>query len=46
MQLDEIIEKYSIDLLLVFGSYNTDRYNKNSDIDLAYSTKRVLKEHG
>lgn len=42
MELDTIIKKYDMSLLLTFGSYNTDRYTKDSDIDLAYISKRAL----
>ncbi len=29
-----IFDKYELTLLIVFGSYNSEKLNKNSDIDL------------
>jgi predicted nucleotidyltransferase len=40
MELMPLIKKYDINLLLTFGSYQTERFTKDSDIDLAYLAKR------
>lgn len=42
MNLSEIIKKNNIKLLLTFGSYNTERFNERSDIDVGYLSKRAL----
>ncbi|HOJ11695.1 MAG TPA: nucleotidyltransferase domain-containing protein [Clostridiales bacterium] len=42
MGINDIIAKYNLRLLLIFGSYNTDRFTENSDIDLAYLSDRNL----
>ncbi|NJD03876.1 MAG: nucleotidyltransferase domain-containing protein [Ruminiclostridium sp.] len=42
MDINEIIKKYSIKLLLTFGSYNTDRFTEHSDIDVAFLSVRTL----
>ncbi|NSW92053.1 MAG: nucleotidyltransferase domain-containing protein [Firmicutes bacterium] len=42
MELNDIVAKYNLYLLLTFGSYNTDRFTENSDIDLAYLSNRRL----
>jgi predicted nucleotidyltransferase len=42
MKLEDIIAQYDISLLLIFGSYNTGRFTKNSDIDIGYLSKRNL----
>ena len=34
--LNEIVEKYNIELLVYFGSYGTKFYNSESDIDIAF----------
>lgn len=31
-----IVEKYNIELLVYFGSYQTEYYNQESDIDIAF----------
>ena len=36
MEISEIVSKYNLKLLLTFGSYNTERYRPDSDIDVAY----------
>ncbi len=41
-QLKDIILKYDISLLVTFGSYNTDRFTQDSDIDTAFISKRKL----
>jgi predicted nucleotidyltransferase len=43
LKLNDVINKYSLNLLLTFGSYNTDRFTKHSDIDLAYLSGRSLE---
>jgi predicted nucleotidyltransferase len=40
MDIIPIINKYDINLLLVFGSYQTERFTKDSDIDLGYLARR------
>lgn len=40
MEIMPLIKKYDINLLLTFGSYQTERFTKDSDIDLAYLTRR------
>jgi uncharacterized protein len=42
MEIMPLIKKYDINLLLTFGSYQTERFTKDSDIDLGYSAKRDL----
>ncbi len=42
MALENIIEKYGITLLIIFGSYNTDRFTPNSDIDIAFKSQNSL----
>ncbi|NLM28802.1 MAG: DUF86 domain-containing protein [Clostridiaceae bacterium] len=34
--LNEIVKKYNIELLVYFGSYGTEFYNNESDIDIAF----------
>ncbi len=34
--LDEVVRRYSLRLLVLFGSYDTPRENADSDIDLAW----------
>lgn len=43
LKLSDIVSKYNLNLLLTFGSYNTDRFTKYSDIDLAYLSGRSLE---
>jgi len=43
LKLNDIINKYNLKLLLIFGSYNTGRFTKQSDIDLAYLSGRILE---
>jgi predicted nucleotidyltransferase len=38
----EIIEKYGISLLMLFGSYADGSYLPDSDLDLAYLSKDIL----
>jgi predicted nucleotidyltransferase len=40
MDFSPLIKKYDIRLLLAFGSYQTERFTKDSDIDLGYLAKR------
>jgi predicted nucleotidyltransferase len=40
MDFSPLIKKYDIHLLLAFGSYQTERFTKDSDIDLGYLAKR------
>ena len=35
-----IFSKYKLSLLVVFGSYNSKKFNKNSDIDLAIKVEK------
>lgn len=42
MNIKELVKKYDLLLLLTFGSYGTDRFNRNSDIDVGYLSKRTL----
>lgn len=42
MDLNDIVDKYNLCLLLAFGSYNTDRFTEKSDIDLAYLSNKKL----
>lgn len=42
MDLNDIVDKYNLCLLLAFGSYNTDRFTEKSDIDLAYLSNKRL----
>lgn len=46
-KLLKIFAKYELTLLIVFGSYNSENFNKNSDIDLAIKVKKpdeILKD--
>lgn len=36
--LEELVKKYHLRLLLTFGSYGTERFGKDSDIDVAYES--------
>ncbi|MDI3548719.1 MAG: uncharacterized protein PWR10_2371 [Halanaerobiales bacterium] len=38
----QIIDKYSIELLLLFGSYADNTSHQNSDLDLGYMSKEIL----
>ena len=42
MDLTPLIEKCHLNLLLAFGSYGTERFTPESDIDLAYQAKQSL----
>jgi predicted nucleotidyltransferase len=42
MNLVKIVEKYHLVLLFVFGSFDTERFNNNSDIDVGYIAKKTL----
>jgi uncharacterized protein len=42
MDLEEIVQKYNIELMLTFGSYGTDRYRADSDIDIAFQSNYAL----
>ncbi|MDK2917593.1 MAG: uncharacterized protein PWQ37_326 [Candidatus Petromonas sp.] len=44
MNLKSIIKKYKIILLVTFGSFNTDRFTSNSDIDIAFKSKKSLSK--
>ena len=39
-----IIDKYNIELLVVFGSYANDKNKKGSDLDLGYKCSGFLTE--
>lgn len=45
MILNTILNKYSISLLITFGSFGTDRFNENSDIDIAFKSKKQLSPY-
>jgi len=40
--LHTIVEKYNMKMLVYFGSYQTEYYNKDSDIDIAFLTARPI----
>lgn len=40
--LKDIIDKYNLVLLVTFGSYNTVKFHKESDIDVGYFSKEAL----
>ena len=40
--LNEIAEKYNIELLVYYGSYGTEFYNNESDIDIAFLSAEQL----
>lgn len=40
--MENIIKKYDLELLVTFGSFQTDRFQKQSDLDIAYISKRNL----
>lgn len=42
MDFTPLIQKYRINLLLSFGSYGTERFTPESDIDLAYQAASAL----
>ncbi|HZK44061.1 MAG TPA: nucleotidyltransferase domain-containing protein [Syntrophomonadaceae bacterium] len=42
VNLDDIIKKYAITLLITFGSYNTERFTPDSDIDIAFKSQNPL----
>lgn len=39
---EDVIKKYEIKLLVVFGSYNTSFENENSDLDIGFLTEKML----
>lgn len=41
---EAIIEKYNIELFIVFGSYAENINNSGSDLDLAYKSSNILSE--
>lgn len=43
MELKHIVDKYRLRLLIVFGSYGTKRYTRDSDIDVGYISKNSLQ---
>lgn len=40
--LNKIVEKYNIEMLVYFGSYGTEFYNSESDIDIAFLSADYL----
>ncbi len=42
--LGKISKKFEIDLLVLFGSFATGDNNQNSDIDLAYFSKKKIND--
>lgn len=38
MELNELVFKYQLQLLLTFGSYGTERFTSASDLDIAYES--------
>lgn len=43
IELLTIVKKYNIELLVYFGSFQTEYYNKESDIDIAFLTAGTIK---
>lgn len=44
-KIEPIIKKYNLELLLYFGSYGTEFYHRESDIDIAFlSTENLAPE--
>ncbi|NLA57566.1 MAG: nucleotidyltransferase domain-containing protein [Firmicutes bacterium] len=41
-QITDIAEKYNLRLLVYFGSYMTESYSEESDIDIAYLAEKPL----
>jgi predicted nucleotidyltransferase len=41
---EAIIEKYNIELFIIFGSYAENINNSGSDLDLAYKSSNILSE--
>lgn len=44
LDLFDIVKKYDIELLLTFGSYNTERFNEHSDIDIGFISNSPMDE--
>ncbi len=42
--IDELVQKYDLDLLILFGSRAKDRAREDSDIDVAYLSKKPLSD--
>ncbi|MDK2902181.1 MAG: uncharacterized protein PWQ93_100 [Clostridiales bacterium] len=42
MNIESIAEKFALKLLILFGSYGTDRCTPDSDIDLAFLSRMAL----
>jgi len=42
MDIINIAEKYKLDMLVYFGSYLTEYYHNESDIDIAYLSSEIL----
>lgn len=40
--MENIIKKYNLELLVTFGSFQTNRFQKQSDLDIGYISKRNL----
>lgn len=40
--IDRIAKDYNLILLLYYGSFGTEYYNENSDIDIGYLSEKVL----
>ncbi len=38
-QIKEILSDYELELLILVGSYETENFNENSDLDLAVKVK-------
>jgi predicted nucleotidyltransferase len=43
LEIKDIASNYNLRLLIVFGSYGTKRYTKDSDIDLGYLSEAPLQ---
>jgi len=43
LEIKDIANKHRLRLLIVFGSYGTKRYTKDSDIDLGYLSEAPLQ---
>lgn len=42
IKIEEIVSKYHLRLVLLFGSQSTDKITKESDIDIAYVPEQLL----
>ncbi|HBF39045.1 MAG TPA: nucleotidyltransferase domain-containing protein [Firmicutes bacterium] len=42
MDLNQLIVQYRLRLVLIFGSYGTERFTSDSDLDIAYESEGTL----